>query len=71
MTRQVFGEALIIVVGTTFFFALAASVGIPGRDRDRVNAVGEAREHSEAVSRDGGEAFPAYLSGPIMEPWER
>ena len=71
MYKRILAEAVIIAVGTTFFIALAASVGIPGRDRDRVNAVGATREHSQAVSREGGEAFPSYPRGPMMEAWER
>ena len=30
MKKQLFGEILIIVTGTLFFFALSATFGIPG-----------------------------------------
>ena len=39
MTKQLFGETLIIVAGTLFFFGLAATVGIPGNERKAATAV--------------------------------
>ena len=39
MLRRIFTEALLVAVGTLFFLALAATVGIPTKDRNPVRAV--------------------------------
>ena len=39
MLKRIFAEALLVAVGTMFFLALAATVGIPTKDRNPVRAV--------------------------------
>ena len=39
MLKRIFAEALLVAVGTLFFLALAATVGIPTKDRNPVRAV--------------------------------
>ena len=69
MTKQLFGETLIIVAGTLFFFGLAATVGIPGNDRKAATAVA-----AEEIPPAGGvPAEPQFgdIPGPFRRGWER
>ena len=60
MMKQVFGEALIIATATLFFFALTASVGIPGDEERASTAVA-----AEEVLPSLGGRFPPELRGPL------
>ena len=66
MKKQLFGELLIIVTGTLFFFALSATFGIPGDEERAPTAVA------------AGDAGPGADGPPSSEPrgplgggWER
>ncbi len=69
MTKQLFGETLIIVAGTLFFFGLAATVGIPGNERKAATAV--AAEEFAPVR--GVPVDPPFgdIPGPFRHGWER
>ena len=56
MTKQLFGETLIIATGTLFFFGLAATVGIPGNERKAATAV-------------AAEEFAPVRSVPVDRPF--
>ncbi len=60
MMKQVLSEVLIIATATLFFFALAASVGIPGDEERASTAVA-----AEDVLPSLGEPFPPELRGPL------
>lgn len=66
MMKQLFGEVLIIATGTLFFFALAATVGIPSDEERASTAV--AAEDIEPGR--GGLSF-SELRGPLGDGWER
>ena len=57
MLRRIFTEALLVAVGTLFFLALAATVGIPTKDRSPVRAVTTVTEQP---------SVPAWTAEP---PW--
>ena len=54
MLKQLLAESLIVLSGTVFFVALAATVGIPGDDRDPAQAV--------APTEQSGHATPLAVS---------
>ena len=66
MMKQLFGEVLIIATGTLFFFALAATVGIPG-DEERAPTAVAAEDLEPGM---GGPSF-SELRGPLGGGWER
>ena len=66
MMKGLFGEALIIATGTLFFFALAATVGIPS-DEERAPPAVAAEDVEPGM---GGPSFPE-LHGPLGGGWER
>ncbi len=69
MMKQLFGETLIIVAGTLFFFGLAATVGIPGNERKAATAVAA----EEVAPVRGVPADPPLgdILGPFRRGWER
>lgn len=66
MKKQLFGELLIIVTGTLFFFALSATFGIPG-DEERTPAAVAAESVEPGM---GGPSF-SEPRGPLDGGWER
>ncbi len=69
MMKQLFGETLIIVAGTLFFFGLASTVGIPGNERKPATAVAA----EEVAPRRGASAGPPFgdIPRPFRHGWER
>ena len=69
MTKQLFGETLIIVAGTLFFFGLSATVGIPGNERKAATAVAA----EEFAPVQGVPLDPPFgdIPGPFRRGWER
>ena len=68
MTKQLFGETLMIAAGVIFFFGIAATIGIPGDERKTSTAV--AAEESAPVR---GPVDPPFrdIPGPFSRGWER
>lgn len=69
MMKQLFGETLIILAGTLFFFGLAATVGIPGNERKAATAVAAeeiAPLHGVPASLPFGD-----IPGPFRRGWGR
>ena len=69
MMKQLFGETLIIAAGTLFFFGLAATVGIPGNEREAATAVAAeeiAPMHGVPADQPFGD-----IPGPFGRGWER
>lgn len=66
MTKQLFGELLIILTGTLFFFALSATFGIPG-DEERVPTSVAAEDAGPGL---GGPSF-SEPRGLLGGSWER
>ncbi len=70
MIKQLFAETLIIATGTLFFFALAATVGIPGDEKNTPRAIAaEEVEHPPPAAMPG-QLFPE-LPGLFAGGWER
>ena len=68
MTKQLFGETLIIVAGTLFFFGLASTVGIPGNEREAATAVA-AEETAPVTTVPAAPPF-GDTPGPFRRGWE-
>ena len=82
MLKRIFAEALLVAVGTLFFLALAATVGIPTKDRNPVRAVTTGTEQLGNPWRRSGattsrtadstvstfHARPMATSGPLPSP---
>ncbi len=69
MMKKLFGETLIIVAGTLFFFGLAATVGIPGNERKAATAV--AAEEIAPVRGVPADLLFGDTPGPFRLTWER
>ncbi len=59
MLKRIFAEALMVAVGTLFFLALAATVGIPTKDRNPVKAVTTVTEQPSEPTWTGEPPSPA------------
>ena len=68
MTKQLFGEMVMIAAGVLFFVGIAATIGIPGNERKPATAV--AAEESAPVR---GPVDPPFrgIPGPFSRGWER
>ncbi len=69
MTKQLFGETLIIAAGVLFFFGVAATVGIPGDERKAATAV--AAEEPEPARGVRVDPPLGDIPGPFRRGWER
>ena len=67
--KQLFGETLIILAGTLFFFGLAATVGIPGNERKAATAVA-AEEFAPVQGVPVALPF-GDIPGPFRRGWGR
>ena len=70
MIKQLFAETLIITTGTVFFFGLAATVGIPGGDKNTPRAIAAEEVEYPPPAAMPGQPF-LEPPGPFGEGWER
>ena len=68
MTKQLFGEVVMIAAGVLFFVGIAATIGIPGDERKAASVV--AAEESAPVR---GPVDPPFrdIPAPFSRGWER
>ncbi len=68
MTKQLFGETLMIAAGTLFFLGVAATIGIPGDERKAASAVA-----AEESAPERGPVDPPFrdIPSPFSRGWER
>ena len=70
MTKQLFGEMLMIAAGALFFVGIAATIGIPGNERKPATAV--AAEESPPARGGVPNDLPfGYIPGPFSRGWQR
>lgn len=69
--KRIFAEAVLVVVGTLFFLALAATMGIPTKDRNPVRAVTTATEQPSAPTWAAEPSSPAERHYAVMGIRER
>ena len=67
--KQLFGELCIIAAGAVFFFALAATFGIPGSERSTPTAV--AAEESVPPANSTGLSGSGDTPHPLERGWGR
>ena len=71
MLKRIFAEVLMVAVGTLFFLALAATVGIPTKDRNPVRAVTTVTEQPSAPAWGAEPRWPAEHHYAVMGIRER
>ena len=71
MFKRIFAEALLVAVGTLFFLALAATVGIPTKDRNPVRAVTTVPQQPPAPAWAAEPSWPVERHYEVMGIRER
>ena len=71
MLKRILAEALLVAVGTLFFLALAATVGIPTKDRNPVRALTTETAQPSAPARAAEPPSPAEYHFDVMRIMER
>ena len=67
MLKQLLAESLIVLSGTVFLVALAATVGIPGDDRDPAQAVATKKQSGHATPVCTWSPYPTLRAATVRE----